>query len=311
MNKIKKVSIIVPTYNRNNLLKASIESILKQEYANIEVIICDNASSDNTTETVNSFDDDRIVYFRQSENIGMARNHNKALELCTGEYIHIFSDDDIMLQGCIQKKVDILNLYPSVGLVHSDINIIDGDGIVTSEDHWAKKAWKKWASLHSESKLFPNTVYHKYLYRIRNTIAMPSVMIRKGVLDDVGYMDTRLNYLIDLDFWLKITLFADVYYVNEKLVSYRLYATNVFNTISKEVHKKENTIAKNNIKELFPHKSIITNSVFQDILQDGGYYTNYNIVNPLNHLIKKAFPFIPFKKIKNFFGSLKNGANLN
>ncbi|HAK80314.1 MAG TPA: glycosyl transferase, partial [Runella sp.] len=145
---MKKVSVIVPTFNRATYLKVAIESILKQKYKNLEIIITDNASTDNTIEIVEAFNDERIIYYRNPENIGIARNHNKALELCTGEYIQLFSDDDIMLPGCIQKKVDIFNRFQSVGLVHSDINIINSSGVITSESHWAKKAWKKWSNLH-------------------------------------------------------------------------------------------------------------------------------------------------------------------
>lgn len=299
MLEYKKVSVIVPTFNRSNLLKLSIESILKQDYPNFEIIVTDNASNDNTSEIINSLKSDKIIYFRNSSNIGIAKNHNMALELCTGEYIHIFSDDDIMLPGCISKKVDILNLYPTVGLVHSDINIINGQGQITSNFHWGKSAWKKWESIHSESKLFSKEIYHNYLYRIRNTISMPSVMIRKSIIKQVGFIDIRLNYLIDIDYWLKITLFEDVYYINEKLVSYRLYETNVYNKISFIEHRKEYKIAKKNIIELFPNYCRVKDSLFYDILQYGGYYQNYKLSNPIKYIVKEVFYFFTTFLLKN------------
>ena len=303
---MQKVSIIVPTYNRAILLKAGLESILKQDYHNIEIIVTDNASTDNTTAVVKAFNDSRIIYFKQNENVGMPANYNKALQLCSGEYIHVFSDDDLMLDGCIQRKVEILNKYPSVGLVHSDINIIDGSGIVSSNDHWAKKAWKKWIDHHAESRLFSGMEYNKYLYRIRNIICMPSVMIRKSVIDKIGYMDVRLNFILDLDYWLKITLFEDVFFINEKLISYRLYDTNVYNTITDDIHKKELAIVKDNLRNQFPDKIKIRNTILQDILKDGGYYTNYSLINPMNYVLKSALPFIPFEKLKkNFFNFSK------
>jgi glycosyltransferase involved in cell wall biosynthesis len=292
-----KVSIIIPTYNRAAYLKACIESILSQDYDNFEIIISDNASTDNTTEIVKAFNDPKIIYHRNETNIGVVGNHNKALELSTGEYIHIFSDDDLMLADCIKKKAEILNAHPSVGLVHSDINIIDEEGKIKSNDHWAKSAWKKWFEIHSESKLFSNKEYHIYLYRIRNFISMPSVMIRKSVIDKVGYMDTSLKYIIDWDYWLKITLFFDVYYVDQKLISYRLYSTNFYNTITSKTYMQEEKIMRNHINERFPNNIIVNNNFLHDILQHGGYYTHYSIINPINYLIKKSLPFIPFEKI--------------
>ena len=89
------VTIAIPTYNRaNGYLKNAIECALKQTYRNIEVVISDNCSSDNTEEVVKGYTDPRIRYFRQSANIGANNNFNFCLEKAQGSYFLLFHDDD-------------------------------------------------------------------------------------------------------------------------------------------------------------------------------------------------------------------------
>ena len=90
-----KVTVAIPTYNRAHYLPEAIESVLAQTFQDFELLILDNASTDNTPELVKSFKDERIRYVRNQTNIGMFGNCNKALELARGEYVIIFHDDDI------------------------------------------------------------------------------------------------------------------------------------------------------------------------------------------------------------------------
>ena len=87
-------SVIIPTYNRKNMLKDAIESVLKQEDVDLELIIADNCSTDGTEDFVKSFTDKRIVYFRNPKNIGYERNQNAGLRKSRGKYITFLDDDD-------------------------------------------------------------------------------------------------------------------------------------------------------------------------------------------------------------------------
>ena len=271
-----KVSVILPTYNRVNYLLESVNSILEQSFTDFELIISDNASTDNTEEIVKGIKDKRIVYNRNAKNIGVSRNYNKCLELCTGEYIQIFSDDDIMMKDCLSKSVSILDGNLDVGLVHTDIKMIDAQGKIISNSHWANMAWKKWATVHNSSKLFNKETYHKYLYRIQNIICMPTVMIRKSIISKIGYMDEALKVLVDLDYWLKITLFSDVYFINEKLVYYRTHPGSTYlHDSSIDVNKRELEHIKNSLKNNFSESTIVNNKL-QDVMQTSMFYFHYN-----------------------------------
>ena len=96
-----KVSIIIPTYNRSKYLTQAIESARCQDYHNMEIVVSDNASTDNTDNVMEEYSaDNRIKYFRNSVNIGMVGNWRKALsEYCSGDWFLILSDDDYLVDN--------------------------------------------------------------------------------------------------------------------------------------------------------------------------------------------------------------------
>lgn len=286
-----KVSIIVPTYNRADYLKKSLESILKQEYTDFEIIVSDNLSTDNTAEVVRAIGDPRIYYHCNDSNIGMARNYNMALDLARGEYIQFFSDDDIMLPGCLTNNVKILDTYLSVGLVHSDILTIDSNDKVISNVHWATLAWKRWYRIHDKSKVFDKRQYHAYLFNIHNIICMPTVMIRKSVLTYTGLVDPNLKFIIDWDLWLKITLFSDVYYINKKLVSYRVHDKSTTNETG-FLMQEELKYVKKNISTRFQEKIICKSSRYKSFLQTHFFYADYSYIRISKIIIKRLLGYL-------------------
>ena len=127
-NSNRLVSIGIPTYNRarGNLRKV-IERALGQTYANIEVIVSDNCSTDNTAEVVQSFDDSRLRYFRQETNIGANNNFNYCLNQARGEYFLLFHDDDTIDPDFIETCMAALQPGQSVGTIFTGVRIIDQD----------------------------------------------------------------------------------------------------------------------------------------------------------------------------------------
>ncbi len=89
-----KVSICIPTYNRCDYLQYSVNSVLAQTYTDFELIICDDGSTDDTPDVVNSWNDPRIRYLRHPENIGRSRNMRSGFDAAVGDYFIKFDDDD-------------------------------------------------------------------------------------------------------------------------------------------------------------------------------------------------------------------------
>lgn len=129
-NSTPKVSIGLPVYNGEAFLSAAIESILTQTYADFELIISDNASTDKTQEICEAFakKDARVLYFRSDINHGASWNYNRTFELAKGEYFRWHAADDVLAPELIAKSVDVLNSKPEVVLVFTWVLDIDGDG---------------------------------------------------------------------------------------------------------------------------------------------------------------------------------------
>jgi len=117
-----KVSILIPTFNRAELLKKAIKSVLSQDYENLEVIVSDNASTDNTYEIVSEFfDDNRFKYYKNEMDIGLVNNLKKlVLDYMTGEYFILLGDDDYLIKDdYISKVVNIFENNDNVLIVYS------------------------------------------------------------------------------------------------------------------------------------------------------------------------------------------------
>ncbi len=121
--KNKLVSIACRVYNAEDTIAKSIESVLAQTYSNWELIICDDNSTDSTQKIIKNYNDPRIKYYRNSKNIGIVGNLNKAISLCTGEYISILDGDDFYFPKKLELQVRFLDENPDYGAVFSYVNI--------------------------------------------------------------------------------------------------------------------------------------------------------------------------------------------
>ncbi len=113
------VSAIVPTYNRANLLYRAIESVIKQSYPNLEIIVVDDASDDNTQEVINGISDHRLRYIRHQKNLGGAASRNTGIDAATGEYIAFLDSDDVWLPQKIEAQLAAIENHPHADRVVS------------------------------------------------------------------------------------------------------------------------------------------------------------------------------------------------
>ena len=213
-NKIPLVSICVPTKDRPAYLKQAIESILAQDFDDMEIIISDNASKRQTFDIVSDFNDKRIKYSRNSKDLGLTNNLNRCIAMANGKYICIFHDDDIMLKGNISKKVEMLENNPNIALVHSDIKRIDENSNVIG---------KHWASTQTIKKTTSAKELFEILLTDKNPICAPSAMVRRKAYDKVGFFDKELDYTCDWNMWMRLAAFYDVGYIDKPLILYRCH----------------------------------------------------------------------------------------
>jgi glycosyltransferase involved in cell wall biosynthesis len=120
------VSVIIPTYNRSQMLRAALESVLAQTYPAIEVVVVDDGSTDDTAAMLEQYAG-RICCVKQN-NQGVERARNKGIRVSTGDYLSFLDDDDLMMPTKIERQVKVLDSQPEVGLVHCGYHYIDKDG---------------------------------------------------------------------------------------------------------------------------------------------------------------------------------------
>jgi len=127
------VSIGIPTYNRaGSYLRYALRSAVNQTYRNIEIIVSDNCSPDNTESVVKAFDDPRIRYYRQTENIGPVKNRNFCLEQSRGDYFLMLLDDDLIDDDFISTCMNAVRYHTEVGVILTGMREIDSQGNVLS-----------------------------------------------------------------------------------------------------------------------------------------------------------------------------------
>jgi len=123
------VTVAIPTYNRaGSYLNQALESAIKQSYSNIEIIVSDDCSTDNTEMVVNNFNDRRIKYFRHNENIGANNNCNFCLEQANGLFFLLLFDDDLIDNDFVEVCINAMNGDHSVGVVLTGAREIDAEG---------------------------------------------------------------------------------------------------------------------------------------------------------------------------------------
>ena len=128
------ITIAIPTYNRaDSYLRGAIKSALDQTYPNIEVIVSDNCSTDQTEMIVKNFTDARVRYFRQARNIGPNKNFNFCVEQACGEYFLLLQDDDLIDPDFVQVCMEAAGYRTGIGIIRTGTRIIDAGGNILRE----------------------------------------------------------------------------------------------------------------------------------------------------------------------------------
>ncbi len=199
----EKVSVIIPTYNRAATLLNSINSVLQQTYSNIEVLIMDDGSTDNTQELVEGIADERVRYIRLPQNMGASGARNAGVAYAESEIVAFEDSDDLWRPDKLEKQMNYWREHPQVSMVYCACCLHDKDG----EGRFPNEQL--------EGELEGDI--HAWLL-LRNSIGTPAMLMYKDCFLDVGGFDTTLNSLEDWDFVIR---FAEQYligYVDEALL---------------------------------------------------------------------------------------------
>ncbi|OHB60615.1 MAG: hypothetical protein A2167_08970 [Planctomycetes bacterium RBG_13_46_10] len=196
------ISVIIPTYNRSQLIGRSIKSVLNQTYRNFELIIVDDGSTDNTEEVVASFKDERVRYVRREENGGEAAARNTGIKAARYDYIAYQDSDDEWLPEKLALQVELLEKAPpQVGVIYTGFWKVDKQ----------KKTYIPFAWVNQK-----DGDIHKELLK-GNFVGSPVVLVKKECFDRAGLFDERFRNAVDWEMWLRISKLYHFRCVDEPL----------------------------------------------------------------------------------------------
>ena len=256
-----KVSIILPVYNAKEYIKDCIDSILAQTYQNFELIIGDDASTDNSIDICKQYDNPKIRIIKCEHNY--IRTCNTLLKFCNGDYIARMDADDIMLPNRIQKQVEILEKDKSLSLCCSNRLIIGTD---ERRDMWVEN------------------YVDDFILRLfcGNFIPHSTVMIRTSFLRNLGIKyKSEYPYAEDYKMWSDIAMNGGtIYAIKEPLIKYRIHDSSISmqNMLKQKetATKIQNEIYNYLIEKVIPYKDLYLK--LNEILQE---LKNNNVISDL------------------------------
>ena len=213
-----RVSVVIPTYNRDYVLRSALQSVLSQSFRDFEVLVVDDASTDTTRELVTQFTDPRVHYLRQDTNNGVAAARNLALEMARGEYVSFLDSDDVWMPEKLQREVSFLDATPDVDAVFSDLKKSDHDGSFCRSFMRTTPVF---------GMRLPPERYHDplvlsqremYLCLFQEVPIKPSALtVRRRVFSDVGSFNSSLRSGQDWEFLLRFARFHRFGYIDVPL----------------------------------------------------------------------------------------------
>lgn len=219
------ISIVITVYNRSHYLGTAIESVLNQTHHDFELVIWDDASTDNSLEIAREYakQDERIRVIAAKKNTGFPPAIKAAVEATTGDYIGWVDSDDMLASTAIEETSLILKNHHRVGLVYTDHEVMDSQGKLRGLGSRCRIPYSK------EGLLVDLMTFH---FRL----------IRRSVYDAVGGVDDSFDYGEDYDLCLKLSEITEVYHIARPLYYYRRHDSNVTNDDFKNIYWSQKAI---------------------------------------------------------------------
>lgn len=212
-----KISVCIPTYNRAPYLHNALRSVLRQTLEDFEIVVYDDASTDETMQVAYAFGDPRIRYFRQPVNAGVAATRNACLAVARGQFIAWLDSDDEYLPEMLAVQSGVLDAHPQVAMVHGAFHVMDANG----------RALPDWPRLHDHDVIEAGAVAFREL-SLWNEISAPTTLVRKRCHDRAGPYAPHIGASsTDWDMWLRIARTGAIAYTARPLARYRYHDASI------------------------------------------------------------------------------------
>lgn len=291
------VSVAIITYNQKEFLRASIESVLEQNYPNIEIVVADDGSTDGTQDMLREYErqyPDKFVLRLAEKNAGITANHNAAHFACSGKYVAWIGGDDLMLPGKLRKQVDFLEQKPDYNIVYHNLEVFE------SETGKVLRLYNI-----PRSKIEGGV---EKLIRYGSFNGGCSTMVRRDKTPAYGF-DTDMPVASDWFYWIESLRYGGkIGFIDEVLGKYRMHRKNVTNQSSAFYRQaiadhfltleKVSHYEKDYSKEIRYKRSNIYNDIRKlDYVGNLRTSLKYNFFN-LKSWVYLSLYLLSFKKVK-------------
>ena len=208
------VSVVIPTHNRAALLKEAVESALAQTHRELEIIVVDNGSTDNTREVIDGLaaKDSRVQYHYQKNSGGPVAPRNKASVLAKGDYLAFLDSDDLWFPDKLRSQLAKFAESPQTAMVYSDFYMMNEDG-------------ERGANFFSVGQPHRGRIFPHLL--VKNCVPTSTAMIKRDVYQEAGGMDERYLIAHDIDLYLKVAFEYPIDHCDQPLAQITMNASSL------------------------------------------------------------------------------------
>jgi glycosyltransferase involved in cell wall biosynthesis len=270
------VTIIVPCYNAESFIAATVESVLQQSHPHIELICINDGSTDTTEKEILKFSDPRIRYISKA-NTGVSDTRNMGFRMSNGKYIVYLDADDILSEHFLQKRVDFLEQNRDIGFCCSEVIKIDENGKIMADT--------KWIGAHS------NILLEVLSYNLKIITCPSNYLFRKDILEKHSIaFDTELSSSADRFFLIELSNVSKCGLVDDAYLYYRMHPSSMS-------HKLTLNLLRDNF--FFKKKILSLSYIPSDLKKEFCFKTNYILAGSY-YKLKKAGPFLMYS-LKAFY----------
>lgn len=216
-----RVTVYIPSYNLAPFLGAAIESVRSQTFTDWELVITDDASTDDSVGVARKHESERVRCFAFEENRGASAAANFSISQGTGEYIAPLSADDVFRPEKLAQQVAFLDAHPEFGAVFGIPDFMDASGAEITGDH-------AFAAIFTDGNR-TREEWLQHFFKQGNCLCHTTAMYRRSVFAEVGPYEERLTHLPDFDFWVRLCLRHPLHILPEKLTRFRIRNLDVGN----------------------------------------------------------------------------------
>jgi glycosyltransferase involved in cell wall biosynthesis len=220
------VTVICSCYNHSSFVVESLKSVLKQSHKNIQLIVIDDFSSDNSIAVIEDFIKEypEIIFIKNTTNLGLTKSFNHAMQLVKGQYLIDLAADDVLLPDCIEIQLETFKTSQlnNLAIVYGNAELIFENGTQIAY----------YFDVDSQNKTIekrPSGDIYTEVISIKTVICSVSSMVKKSVFDELNGYDENLSYE-DFDFWIRVSRkynieFVDAILIQKRILSNSLHAS--------------------------------------------------------------------------------------